>query len=67
MDYKTKGVLVKDLKPGMVIAFTKNEVLTHPTAGISTERNKMDFVVKTPKGTIMQKGWNRNTIISIMA
>lgn len=62
-DFKT--VETKDLTPGMILRWTGDEVITHPTAGISTVKGKMDFVVKTKKGFMKQKSWNRNTLIAI--
>lgn len=62
----TRTIEARDLKPGMILRYTKDEVITHPTAGISTQRGKMDFIVKTPKGHMVQKSWNRHTLIAII-
>lgn len=63
----TKSIETRDLTPGMVLAFTYAEVLTHPTSGISTGRGKVDFIVKTKGGAIIQKSWNRHTLVNIIA
>lgn len=63
---KTQTIEVRDLKPGMVIRYTRDEIVSHPTSGISTSKNKMDFIVKTPKGAMIQKSWNRHTLVAII-
>jgi hypothetical protein len=60
------SIEVKDLKPGMVLAWTGCEVITHPTAGVSTQRGKLDLIVKTKSGKLIQKSWNRCTLISVL-
>lgn len=62
----SKSVEVRYLSPGMILAWTGAEVITSPTAGISTSRGKMDLIVKTKKGDMVQKSWNRHTLISII-
>lgn len=48
------------------MAFTGDTVIAGPTAGISTGRGKMDLVVRTKKGHIVQKSWNKHTLINIV-
>lgn len=62
-DFKT--VETRDLTPGMILRWTGATVMTHPTAGISTGRGKMDLIVKTKAGTMVSKSWNRNTLIAV--
>ncbi len=49
----------------MVLTFTGDKVLTHPYAGLSTQRGKVDFIVETKKGHKIQKSWNRHTLVKI--
>jgi hypothetical protein len=62
-DFKT--VETRDLTPGMVLRWTGATVMTHPTAGISTRRSKVDFIVKNKNGSMIQKSWNRHTLIAV--
>lgn len=62
----TKSIQTRDLKPGMEMAYTHDIVQTHPYSGLSTKRGKLDFIVKTPKGHMVQKSWNRHTFIAII-
>lgn len=48
------------------MAFTGDTVIAGPTAGISTGRGKMDLIVKTKKGHIVQKSLNKHTLINIV-
>ena len=61
----TRSVETRDLKPGMVLAFTGEEVMTVPYAGLKTARGKVDFVVKSKSGSMIRKTWNRHTLINV--
>lgn len=60
-----KSIETRYLTPGMVLRWTGDTVMTHPTAGISTKSGKVDFIVKTKKGSMVQKSWNRHTLIAV--
>lgn len=60
-----KSVETRYLEPGMVLRWTGDTVVTTPTSGISTKSGKLDFIVKTKKGSMIQKSWNRHTLIAV--
>lgn len=62
----SKSVETRDLKVGDIMAFTGDTVIAGPTSGISTGRGKMDLIVKTKKGHIVQKSWNKHTLINVL-
>lgn len=61
-----KSIETRDLKPGMILAFTHDEVLTHPVSLLKTAKGKVDFAVRTRKGHIVQKTWNKHTLVNIL-
>lgn len=60
-----KSIETKYLKPGDVLFWTKDTVLTHPVNLIKTQRGKVEFAVRTKSGAVIAKCWNRNTKVLI--
>lgn len=61
-----KSVEVRDLKPGMVLAFTNLEVVTTPVSLVKTQKGKLEFVAKNKRGELISKSWNRHTLVNIL-
>lgn len=62
-DFKT--IETRDLQVGMVLHFTKEEVVYAPSSGIDTPRGKVDLYVISKAGLTRKKTWNRHTLIAV--
>ena len=60
-----KTIETRDLKVGMTLHFTGEEIVYPPTAGLKTPRGKMDLFVITKAGQTYKKTWNRHTLIAV--
>ena len=59
-----KTIEVKDIKPGMVLFYTKEAVLTYPCE--LSKRGNMDFMVNSSDG-IVRKSFNRHKLVAVAA
>ena len=60
-----QSIETRGLKVGDVLTFTRDTVMSRPVALLKTKPGKVDFVVRTKSGSVLQKSWNRHTIVCI--
>jgi len=60
-----KGIEAKNLKPGMVMAFTYAKIVSSPIN--LNGGHYLDLAIKTKKGGVESRTWNHNRIIKIIA